>query len=234
MRTRTILAALTIIAIYTSAYADRRNYVWTYQYITMPKGVTEMEFYQTTKFRDTDLWEYWVEIEQGLTERWDFSVYQIFKQSERGALSWDAVKFRTRYRFGEEGMYLLDPLLYLEYKRKIDSQKQNKFEGKLILAKTVSRFNLAINPVYEFYFAPDSKHEVGLDVGMSWEFHPAFILGVESTSRIEFEETTSVGSYLGPTLSFASGQWWYSIGAVLGLTADSDVARVRFLMGVAL
>jgi len=233
MKIRKVLIVLTMIAMSSSAFADRRNYVWTYQYITLPKAVTEIEFYQTTKFKDTDIWEYRMEIEHGLTSRWDFSVYQIFKQYENGALSWDAVQFRTRYRFGEEGQYLLDPLLYLEYNRKINSHKQNKLEAKIILAKTVSKFNLALNPVYEIFFAPDINHELGLDVGISWEFHPSLILGLESTSRIEFEDIeTKVGSYFGPTVSFASGKWWYAIGAAVGITKDSDDARVRFLMGV--
>lgn len=216
-----------------AVYADRRNYVWTYQYMTMMKGETEFEFYQTTRLKTLDEWEYRIEIEHGLTNRWDFSVYQIFKQIEDGAFSWDAVQFRSRYRIGESGKYFLDPLLYLEYNRKIDPKKMNELEAKVILAKTVSRFNFALNPVYEYFFAPGTGHEAGLDLGISWEFSPRFILGFESTSRIEFaEDENEIGSYLGPTLSFASGTWWYSIGYAHGATDDSDDARVRFLMGV--
>jgi hypothetical protein len=201
----------------------------------MPKGETEVEFYQTTKLKETDDWEYRFEIENGLTDYWDVSVYQIFKQSEGGPITWDAVQFRTRYRLGEEGQYLLDPLLYLEYNRRTDSKKPNKLEGKVILAKTVSKFNFAMNPVYEYFFAPGGEHELGFDAGCSWQFHPRFILGVESTSRFEFEDDeVEIGSYVGPTVSFASGNWWYSIGAAMGITKESDDARIRFLMGIGL
>lgn len=218
-----------------TAWSDRRNYVWTYQYVTTPPGQTELEFYQTTKLNDPDVWEYRIEVEQGLSARADFSVYQIFEQTEGQAFNWDAVQVRTRYRFGDEGVWFLDPLLYFEYNRKIDSGAQNKFETKLVLAKTISRFNLAVNPVYEIFFAPGTDHEIGFDTGMSWEFRPSFVLGLESTTRVEFEDgETETGSYLGPTLSFASGKWWYTLGAAAGITGESDDARVRFLMGVGL
>lgn len=235
MRNRLIIAVLIMCATYEICVADRRSYVWTYQYLTMPKGETEMELYQTTKLNVKDEWEFRLEIEHGLTNNWDFSIYQIFKQQEGKAFLWDAVQARTRYRLGEEGLWLVDPLLYLEYNRKIDLKAPNKLEAKLILAKTASQFNLALNPVYNYYFAPGSKHELGLDAGTSWEFHPAVSVGAESTTRTKFEDGESeTSSYLGPTISLASGKWWYSIGVALGITDRSDDARVRFLMGVGL
>jgi hypothetical protein len=217
------------------AQADRRYYIWTYQYVTIPRAMTELEFYQTTKLSDIDAWEYRIEIEHGITDRLDFSVYQIFEQKEDSPFKWNAVQFRFRYRFGEEGQYILDPLLYLEYNRKIDLMAPNKFEMKFILAKTIDKFNLAINPVYEYFFAPGSEHEIGMDVGVSYEFNPAWIAGIETTSRMEFEDSeTKAASYLGPTLSFASGTWWYTIGVGFGITEKSDDARIRFLMGIGL
>lgn len=231
-----IVLVMTLTAVSSlSTYADRRQYVWTYPYVTMPEKVTELEFYQTTKVKDkADDWEYRIEVEHGLTDRWDFSVYQIFKQKEGDAFKWDAVQFRTRYRISEEGVLPIDPLLYFEYKRKTDSaaENKNKLEAKLILAKTLSKLNIAVNPLYEIYL--NYKQEVGLDAGVSWELDPKLVLGLESTSRINIykDGSTKSGSYFGPTVSVASGGWWYSIGAALGLTDDSDSARIRFLMGI--
>lgn len=234
MKLRTLLLILLMLP--AMALADRRNYVWTYQYITMPQGTTELEFYQTTKIKDpVDSWEYRIEVEHGLTDYWDVSVYQIFAQTEGNSLQWDAVQFRTRYRLGEEGQWPVDPLLYLEFNRKTESKKADKLEGKLILARTSGRLNIAVNPVYELFIAPGTKHELGLDVGLSWQVHPKFVTGIESSSRIEFENGESESkSYVGPTISIASGSWWYTVGAVIGLTDDSDDARVRFLMGIEL
>jgi len=58
-----------LLACTANALADRRNYVWTYQYRTMPKEGTEFEFYQTTKLSNPDSWEYRIELEHGLTNR---------------------------------------------------------------------------------------------------------------------------------------------------------------------
>ncbi|MEJ2545402.1 MAG: hypothetical protein P8Y99_15140 [Calditrichaceae bacterium] len=228
-----IFSILALIFLTQHLLADRRNYIWTYQYTTMPQGMTELEFYQTTRLADTDFWEYRIEVEQGLTNRMDISVYQIFSQFEDAPFQWDAVQLRTRYRFGETGSYFMDPLIYLEYRRNLDFSDPNKLELKFVLAKQMNAVNLALNPVYEIYFAPGVEHETGLDAGISYEISPRLVIGAESTSRIEFEDSkTEIGSYLGPTISLASGQWWYTFGAAFGITEDSDNARVRFIMGV--
>ncbi len=233
MSKKFVILLLIIVVLCGSASADRRNYVWTYQYMTMPEGQTELEFYQTTKLKMVDSWEYRFEVEHGFTDRWDFSVYQIFSQPENGDFKWSSVQLRTRYRIGEEGQYLMDPLLYFEYNRPIDLKSRNKVEAKLILAKTFDKWNISINPLYELFFAPGQKHELGVDAGLSYQFHPKFVAGAEFVSRFESEDgEKETAVYAGPTLSFASGHWWYSMGVIFGLTDDSDDARVRFLMGV--
>ena len=235
MSKQVLYISVFIFVLISSTFADRRSYVWTYQYMTLPEGSTELEFYQTTKLSLFDTWEYRIEVEHGVTDHFDFSVYQIFNQKEGDAFRWDAVQFRARYRFGEVGQYLLDPLIYIEYNRKLDLTEPNKIESKLILAKNINKTNISFNPVYEFFFAPGTEHELGLDIGLSYEFNPKFILGIESTSRFEVEDNnTKTGSYLGPTMSFASGNWWYTIGTGFGVTEESDDARVRFLMGIQL
>lgn len=225
------LATMSLFA--DAAFADRRFYVWTYQYQTMPAGNTELEIYQTSKLREVDQTELRIELEHGLTSRWDASLYEIFVQNQGGNMKWDSWQVRSRYRFGESGQYFMDPLLYLEYNRKTEPTSPNKLEAKFILAKTVDKWNLAVNPVYEYFFAPETLHEIGLDLGTSYEFHSKFVAGLESTTRVEFEDDETVtASYFGPTVSFASGDFWVAIGAATGITDDSDDARVRFITGI--
>lgn len=229
------VTALALLMAVPTVMADRRKYVWTYQYVTIAPEATELEFYQTTKLDKTDSWEYRIEIEHGLTPNWDLSVYQIFVQKEDSSFKWDAVQIRTRYRLAEPGTYFLDPLLYLEYNRKIDLKRQNKLEAKLILGRDFGRWNLSVNPVYEFFWAPgDPVHEAGLDIGLSHELSYKLSIGIESTSRIEFVKNAEneKSSYLGPTISFASGNVFYTLGAAWGLTDHSDDARVRLIMGI--
>ena len=235
MLKRIVILLLVTLFVAPSLFADRRKYVWTYQFATIAPGAAEMEFYQTTKISETDSWEYRIEIEHGLSPRWDLSVYQVFAQKQDEDFKWDAFQIRTRYKLAEAGKYFLDPLLYLEYRRKIDLSAQNKFEGKLILGRDFDRVNLAINPVYEFFWAPgDPLHELGLDLGLSYELSYKLSVGVESSSRSKFIDGLgdTQSSYLGPTISLATGSMYYTFGYTWGLTNDSDDARARFLMGV--
>jgi len=217
------------------ANADRRKYAWTYQYATIEAGATELEFYQTTKLNNINKWEFRLEIEHGLTPRWDLSVYQIFTQTEGESFKWDAFQLRTRYKLANPGEFWIDPLIYLEYNRKIDLTKQNKLEAKLILSKSVGRWDISANPIYEFFWAPGEPiHEPGLDIGVSYELSYQVSIGIESVSRLKYQKGKDDKqiSYFGPTMSFATGNMFYTVGYLTGLTDDSDDARVRLLMGI--
>ena len=67
MRKHLLIVAMVIFIQATFSHADRRSYVWTYQYMTLPEGFTELEFYQTTKISDIEKWEYRIEVEHGIT-----------------------------------------------------------------------------------------------------------------------------------------------------------------------
>lgn len=232
-----VISFLVILMAVPSTFADRRKYVWTYQYGTIAPDASELEFYQTTRIDQIDFWEYRIEIEHGISPKMDFSVYQIFAQTEGSSLRWDAVQLRGRCRLAEPGRFLLDPLFYLEYNRNIDLSEPNKLEGKLILSRDFQKVNLALNPVYEIAWAPgEPEHEFGFDAGLSYEFTYKLSVGIESTSRYELvdEGENEFGSYFGPTVSLATGTAYYTVGYTWGLTDDSNDARVRFLMGVSL
>ena len=231
------LAALIILIAASAANADRRKFVWTYQPILQQPDGVDLEFYQTTKLSTKDSWEYRLEIEHGLAPNWDMSIYQIFSQNENEALKWDAFQLRTRFRFSSTGSQKFAPVFYLEYKRKIDLKAQNKLETKLIFGRDFDKISIALNPVYEFFWAPgEPRHEYGLDIGLGYELSYKWSIGVESTSRYEIIKNAEneTASYLGPTCSFASGPVWYSFGYAWGITDDSDDARARFLMGIGL
>src|SRR3989338_6269846 len=97
-----ICLALTF-GIASTSYADRRSYVWTYEYQTMPKGMAEIEYYLTAAVPDTaesnvNTWEHQIELEYGITDHWDVSMYQMLKQSNTASCSkfeYDGFKIRT-------------------------------------------------------------------------------------------------------------------------------------------
>ncbi len=234
-----MLKKITFIAVVAlflgyDATADWRSYVWTYQYMTMPQGRSEIEFYHTIKTGDPDSWEYRIELEHGITDRLDAALYQIFKQNDGGSFAWDAVQFRTRYRFGERDAWFVNPLLYLEYNRPLASSKPNKFEVKAIIDKNIGAFNMAVNPVYELFFAPGVEHEAGVDVAASYRFLSGTIgIGAEISNRTEFEDgEIEAHDYIGPTLSYKAGTLFAAIGAQFGVSEGTAPVRGRSIIGL--
>jgi len=158
---KNIFKLLSIICITTFAvksFADFRYYAWTYQFITMLPGETELEFYTNLSQSDlskpdTAKWKRQLEIETGLTKRWDFSIYFVesYKATD-GKTKFDEVKLRTRYKLLEKGKFFVDPLLYVEYKIQTDRSYPDKWETKLILAKDIGRLNVAVNIIPEEYY----------------------------------------------------------------------------------
>ncbi len=238
-----MLIALIIVIAVPSVQADRRKYAWAYQTHIIAPDATEFEFYQTGKQNSgkSDEWEYRFEIEQGISPKFDFSVYQFFTQTEGSPIKWDAFQFRGRYRFGLAGEVPFDPVFYIEYKRKLENKSsQNKIETKLLVGKDFNKLNISINPVHEYLWADGyaSYQELGLDFGLSYAPTFKFSFGFESVSRQYFYSDNSLDnkfkSSIGPTISYATGHTYYTFGLLFGLNDKSDDTQFRLLMGVGL
>lgn len=238
-----LLLALAIMIAVPSVHADRRKYVWTYQTTTMAPDAKEFEFYTTGAENGTsaDNWEYKVEVEQGITSKFDIGIYQIFTQTEGASLKWDAFQFRGRYRLGLPGEVIFDPVLYVEYRRKLEHKAgQNKLEGKLLVGKDIEKINISANPVIEYMWAKDefSYTEVGFDGGISYAPSFRFSIGLETTTRQYYykdpDKNNKYKTSFGPTVSFASGDSYYSFGVAWGMNDEADDAQFRFIMGIGL
>lgn len=226
---------LLILGFMHTAYADRRGYVWTYEYMTMPKGQAELEYYLTTKvpdmhnYGDKNSWEHQAELEYGLTDHWDISIYQRWQQTNTRTddkFEYTGTKLRSRYRLGEKGMYPLDMLLYMEYKRPDDSDAPDAFEGKLVLAKDIGRFNVSYNQIIEADINNNGEIEHEYAAGLNYEFSPTWKLAIESTGNL-----TEDKYYIGPTVSWANPRFWVGLGVMRGLNDRSDDLRARLIMG---
>ena len=230
------IIALSAITLAASAHADRRKYAWTYMPVTIAAEATELELYQTYTDGDPYSWEYRIELEQGLSSRVDFSLYQIFKQNENENLKWNAFQLRSRMRLQEPSTSTWSPVLYLEYNRKLDFSEPNKAECKILCGRNFGATNFSANAVYEVAWAPgEPEHEVGFDLGLSQEWSFKYSIGLETSTRFEFVDgETETVAYAGPVVSFASGELWYTLGAWFGLTDESADTRVRLLVGVGL
>jgi len=233
---RYILIFVPLLLFSSSAHADRRYYVWTYQYATQVEGNAEFENYLTLAIPNRAVpgmshWEHRLELEYGITNRWDISFYQIFSvENPEGTLRYSGFQFRSRLRFFEAGDYLLDPLLYIEYIRKSDLRAPNKIEGKLVLAKDIGKANLSANIIGEWLFGGANGFESGFAAGASYELTPAFRLGVEAIG--DFEQGEEHQLALGPVVSVATRKFWWTLGVVFGSTSATEDIRIRALLGI--
>ena len=230
-----VLGLVLTAGVISPVYADWRSYVWTYEYQTMPKGAAELEYYLTYQLPDRNksginTWKHWFEYEYGITNHWDISMYQMWKQANTASKSsfrYDGFKIRTRYRFGEKGQYLVDPLVYLEYIRDHDLSKPNVIEGKLILAKDIGYLNISYNQIFERDLENRGKNESEYAVGISYNVIPALKLGIESKGSYSKRETA-----VGPTLSWSAKRMWIALGSAWRLNRRTDDLEVRMLVGV--
>ena len=226
------------------ASADWRRYVWTYEYLTMPEGGWELENYLTFKVPEwaetrTNSLEEQIEIEYGITNRWDVALYnrlERINQAGGGSTTfYKGFKVRMRYRFGEEGAYPLDPLLYVEWVRDVRRDRNpDKLEGKLILAKELGRFNVAYNQIVESRLGSGGRTEHGFAAGVSYPVSLSWILGMEAKG--DYYRPGGVGERfsLGPTVSWLGDGFWFAGGTLFGLNRAADDFGARLLIGILL
>lgn len=227
-----VLVAIICVLSAVSAGADQRNYVWTYEYSTVSKGNAEIEFYSTAVAKNTPTgkateWKQQVELEYGVTDHLDVSMYQVFKQpaqSSGSTMSYDGYKLRLRYRLLEKNELPLDILFYAEHVA--NTEGENEFEGKLVLAKDLGKLNIAYNQVIEQgYSSGHAEH--GYAAGMSYEILPSLRIGLESKGNYTNDKFS-----VGPTLAWAGGRIWANLGVVYGINNNTADREVRFLLGI--
>lgn len=213
--------------------ADHRKYVWTYQYMTMDRGEAEFENYLTFSttesgnFKNNTTFENQFELEVGMTDDFDFSIYQVFKQKPGGSFIFDSYKLRARYKLMKKDEFIFDPLIYAEYKVYPDFSK-HKFEFKVIMAKDIGHFNISLNPIVEFESSKDWKPLFLYSLGMSYEFYKLLCLGVEFRG-------SENGHYIAPVISHGSPKLWIAAAPTFmlgGIKAENPEFLFRIIIGV--
>lgn len=232
---RHLVLIVSVLGFCGSVSADRRSHVWTYEYMTMPKGAKEIEYYYTAKIprgqnAGINTMEHQLEFEYGITDHWDVALYQRLLQDNRSSendTSYHGFKIRTRYRFGEKGQFLLDPLLYLEYHRSEEFSEPNEIETKVILAKDIGDVNISYNQILERDLESVGKTEHAYAFGVHYRLQPRFSFGVEAKGSYSGRKY-----YIGPTISFVFKRMWIACGVVRGLTNASDDIQSRIIAGI--
>jgi len=230
---KTSLTLFTILLVISQLSADGRRYVWTYEYLTMPKGEAEIETYTDFQHVDTDsgrlsstTLQY--EYEIGMNDRYDVGIYQKFTQSPGSPLTYDGFKVRMRYRLGEKGKWPLDPLIYLEYKD-TPAFDHSTLETKIILARDMGSFNVALNPVLELeLYGDETEIEFEYTAAFGYRLHPLLNLALETKGSAD-------ALYWGPTISHGKEDLWFGLGMLFPTSESSSPDRkLRLIIGVGL
>jgi hypothetical protein len=200
----------------------------------MEAGEVELEHYlsfstpSSNSFNGVTTTEHNIEIEVGMTDRFDFSIYQVFKQLPESQFQYTGYKLRFRYRLGEKGDYLIDPLLYFEYKGKPDFSEHG-YEGKLILAKDFGKINIAVNPVFEYeYKNSEWESELKYNAGISYRLDGLLKVGLEARGGEN-------GHYIGPVISHGTGKAYVALGSAIAMTDiknDKPEMMIRMILGI--
>lgn len=216
-------------------FADRRSYVWTYEYMTMPARMWELEYYLTTEVpninrSNINTLKQWLELEYGITDNWDVAVYQMWKFNNKrfeNDSEYDGFKIRTRYKFGKKGQFIVDPLIYLEYIRDDNFHKPNVGEAKLILAKDINRLNLSYNHILKANIESNGLAQWEYAIGASYAFSDYFRFALESKGSYTKDKYA-----LGPTLAFTTKKFWLALGTAFGLNKKTNDFQTRMIVGI--
>ncbi len=229
--------AFVLFALLTAFFdvrADRRSYVWTYEYLINEPGSAEIEYYYTLsapkmkELKGGSFLEQKVELEVGMTKHFDFSIYQKFKSDAvNKSIFYGGFDLRARFKIGEKNQFPLDPLIYLEYGNNA-SLTNHKLEFKLILAKDFGPFNFAVNPIFEMEEENSWEGELGYAIGFCYRPFKLWYFGVESKGNKNEQ-------YLGLVFSHGKDDLWINISPTFLVSKNLGNTKefiIRAIVGI--
>lgn len=239
--------ALGIVLWPAAARADRRAFGFTYEYATAAEDQTEVEL-ATTGTRATwadrapETYALRLELEHGLTDRWDVSLYQTFEQRSADGPGTDVlrvseVRLGSRYRLAERGEWPADVLGTAELAREIGASAYAA-EVRLVGARDFGLLTVAANAIGTIGFGAevtDPDLRAGWAAGATYEPAPAWKLGAETWGSVDPDAPRQAESWAGPAIAWIpTVRLWVAASAGFGLTDGSDRFVVRGLVGLSL
>jgi hypothetical protein len=156
-------------------------------------------------------------------------VWQEEQTGDGSEFGYEGFKVRTRYRLLEKGALPVDILFYGEYERVSDLSEDDIGEVKLVLSKTVGKWDVHYNQVAERALSGDGETEHKYAAGAGYAVLPGFHAGIESTGNYTEDEFS-----LGSTVAFSSKRYFLSLGVLAGLNDATPDLQARLIIGVGL
>ena len=179
LRPRRVLTALALglVAWSPGVSAQPRSFTQTHEYLTMPRGETELELLtqqaQAT-FEDAspETFALQLAIEHGVTDRFEVALLHLFEQSSgSGTLAdpgepfrFTELRLRARYRFSERGELPFDTVAHVEAAKQFGGSVY-ELELRPVLARDIGVVSVAVDPIAEVVVGGDV---VDAEIAVGW------------------------------------------------------------------
>ena len=240
----TLLVTAAFLAVPAAAYATPKLNPFTYTADTLGEGEIELEQYAdfiplrgTNPVNGTPTWygamQFQTEFEYGITDRLELGLYVAYVPGAVGVVAAPdlteatGVKQRLRYRL-DDGTWPIDIAVYGEV---VENNREIELEAKIILQKRFGKLRTLVNlwAEREFDFAGGGAWVVNPTAALSYQVTPQFFPGVEAWARCVWEDnrtgprtfTEGPAVYVGPTMNFNFGRFWWTTGFYFRTTNTS-------------
>jgi hypothetical protein len=222
------ISSLFILLFIETAFSQDRNFARTYQSITLPKGVKDLEVWNTYRSGRDDYYkrlDQRVEFEVGLTDKLQTALYLNASHiSEYNSLA-DAIESESEFSFSSEWKYRFsspdaNAVGFALYGEATFGPKETELEGKIILDKRTEKNLFAFNLVGELEMEAEVEEgktemeaeavELEADFAYMHMLKNNFGLGIEIRQHNEIEESEWEHAALfgGPTLFFSGNKYF--------------------------
>ena len=215
----------------------------------MKKGEWEFEQWITWKTaketnRDFDRYDFRTEIEYGVTDRFQLGLYisdwryeETRSEGKRGG-EWRDVALEAIWNLRDPTTNPFGLALYSEIKY---GDELLEIEGKVILQKNLGKLTLAYNATIEAEWEgsdySEDNGEFEQTVGLSYQFSPKFLAGMELLHEIKIPDWQGARGkgilYLGPNFSYRTEKWWATLTPLFQVSdvEDEPDFQMRLIFG---
>jgi hypothetical protein len=248
-RVKRLLLLCVCLAISTPSicFGGVRHFTFVYEAPISAPGSVESENWmtwrRTTDPAVVDQLEFRHELEFGVTERLQASVYladwSYTSESESSGFAYSDSALELIYNLTNP---VVDPIglsIYQEYK---GGDRILEWESKLIAQKNFGPLILAYNATLEAVWEGDDleehEGEFQQSLGASYELTPHISAGIEFVHEFVFprwhDEETIRNFFLGPNVSFRRGNWFVTVTGLAQATRTGDEPdfQVRTIFGI--
>lgn len=184
------------------------------------------------------------EIGYAFTDRWSSSIFLEVEKEPGGRLRDEAVAWENIIQIFEQGERLIDMGIYLEYEAKTRKDSPDKFEGKILLEKTMGRFIHTANIIFEKELGANADEGVELEYAWRsvYRLRPELEIAIEAFGEFgeirDFKSGSEQEHSIGPVvmgrikLGNKGVKLVYEAGYLFGLTRSTPDGTFKWLFEI--